>query len=302
MGQGQLAWSTIALLLLLSVIWGANMAAIKLASQDMSPLFMAGLRSLVASLCLWAWLRRRGLAVFPSARQAWHGLVVGILFGAEFACIYVGINHTLASRTVLLVYTAPFFVALGAHFWLGDDRLVMAKALGLLLAFAGVGTLFVGGGQTLAGGQLLGDALSLLAGVLWAATTLYIKRFLVGQARPVQTLFYQLAFSVPLLFLCSLIWEPRALLGFSWLLAGSLFYQCIIVAFLSFLWWFRLVDRYPVSLLHGFTFFTPILGVFLSGVILLGEPLTARLLVALGLVSLGMVLVNRQGRGAPRGA
>lgn len=301
MRPGQLGWGTIGLLLLLSLLWGANMGAIKLASQEMSPLFMAGLRSLVASLCLWVWMRRRGLAVFPAPGLFWHGLAVGLLFGGEFACIYVGINHTLASRTVLLVYTAPFFVALGAHWWLKGDRLSTAKALGLLLAFAGVGLLFVGQWEVLLGGQLLGDGLSLLAGLLWAATTLYIKLFLVGKARPVQVLFYQLAFSIPFLFACSLIWETQPVRGLSWPLAANLFYQCIIVAFLSFLWWFRLVDRHPVSLLHGFTFFTPILGVFISGVLLLGEPLTWRLLSALALVSLGMVLVNRQSGAPPAG-
>lgn len=250
---------------------------------------------MVASLCLWVWMRRRGLSILPGQGILLHGIMVGLLFGGEFACSYVGTNHTLASRTVLLVYTAPFFVALGAHWWIPSDRLSSFKAQGLLLAFGGVGLLFVGQWEVLWGGQLLGDALSLLAGVLWATTTLYIKLFLVGKARPVQVLFYQLAFFIPLLFACSLIWESLAVRGFSWPLAASLFYQCVIVAFLSFLWWFRLVDRYPVSLLHGFTFFTPILGVFISDVLLLGEPLTWRLLTALALASLGMVLVNKPG-------
>lgn len=44
MQPGALGWSTIGLLLLLSTLWGANMGAIKLASQEMSPLFMVGLR------------------------------------------------------------------------------------------------------------------------------------------------------------------------------------------------------------------------------------------------------------------
>jgi len=73
----------------------------------------------------------------------------------------------------------------------------------------------------------------------------------------------------------------------------ALAYQCIIVAFLSYLVWFELVHRYAVSLLHAFSFFTPVLGVLISGVIILGEPLHASVVVALVLVSLGMVIVNR---------
>jgi len=78
----------------------------------------------------------------------------------------------------------------------------------------------------------------------------------------------------------------------SWTGAFSVFYQCIIVAFLSYLVWFELISRYPVSLLHAFTFFTPVLGVLISGVIIMGEPISSNLVAALIMVCLGMVLVN----------
>jgi len=74
----------------------------------------------------------------------------------------------------------------------------------------------------------------------------------------------------------------------------SVFYQCIIVAFLSYLVWFELIHRYPVSLLHAFTFFTPVFGVFLSGALIMGEIISPSMVVALTLVSLGMILVNRK--------
>jgi drug/metabolite transporter (DMT)-like permease len=64
------------------------------------------------------------------------------------------------------------------------------------------------------------------------------------------------------------------------------------VASVSFIFWFELIHRYPVSLLHAFTFFVPVFGVFLSGALMLGEAITLRLIIALTLVSLGMVMVN----------
>jgi MFS family permease len=72
----------------------------------------------------------------------------------------------------------------------------------------------------------------------------------------------------------------------------SLFYQCVIVAFLSYLAWFVLVSRHPVSLLHAFSFFTPVFGVIISGVLILGEAIGPNLIAALMMVSAGMVLVN----------
>ena len=61
----------------------------------------------------------------------------------------------------------------------------------------------------------------------------------------------------------------------------------------SYLVWFMLIHRYPASLLHAFSFFTPVFGVFLSGVLILGEEIHGGLVVSLLLVSTGMILVNR---------
>lgn len=294
MYQGALQWRPIGVLLLLALTWGANMAVIKIGGHELAPLFMAGLRSLVSSACVLVWMMVKGIPVFPSKWHFLHGMVIGVLFGAEFGFIYVGLEYTLASRTYVLVYTAPVFVALGAHFFLKNDRLNLWKTLGLVSAFAGIVILFLGDLGSLSLDALPGDLMALAAGALWGATTVYIKRYLSEQAVPLQTLFYQVFFSTPLLLFMSWLMEDQVVLGFSLMTAFSVFYQCIIVAFVSFLVWFELIHRYPVSLLHSFSFFTPVFGVFLSGALILGELMRPNLVLALALVSIGLVMVNRQ--------
>jgi len=142
MEESRLQWQPIAILMILALIWGANMASIKIAARDMAPLFMAGVRSLVASIGLFIWMKIKRIKVFPSRTILFHGLVVGALFGIEFGLIYEGLAYTLASRVYVLVYTAPFFAALGAHFFLQGDRLNPWKAAGLSIAFLGVVALF----------------------------------------------------------------------------------------------------------------------------------------------------------------
>jgi len=170
------------------------------------------------------------------------------------------------------------------------------KAVGLILAFAGVVTLFKRDLGSLSFSALPGDLMALAAGVMWGATTVYLKKYLSHRTLPLQTLFYQVFFSAPLLFLVSFVIEDPIVSGFSLVTGFSVFYQCIIVAFISYLAWFELIHRYPVSLLHAFSFFTPVFGVFLSGALILGEVITPCLIVALILISTGMVLVNRQPR------
>jgi len=294
MYKAQLRWQPIAILLVLALIWGANMAIIKIGAREIPPLLMAALRSAVASVCLYIWIKSKKVPLFPSASILFHGIVVGLLFGSEFAFIYVGLQHTLASRTYVLLYTTPFFVAVGAHFFLKGDRLNPWKAAGLVFAFAGVVTLFMKDLGTFSLNTLPGDLMIVTGGVLWASTTIYLKKYLAHRTVPLQTLFYQVFFSAPLLFLISVAFEDPVLSGLSWVGGFSMFYQCIIVAFLSYLVWFELIHRYPVSLLHGFSFFTPVFGVFLSGALIMGEVITPTLLTSLVLVSLGMVLVNRR--------
>jgi drug/metabolite transporter (DMT)-like permease len=255
---------------------------------------MAGVRSLVASICLYIWMKAKGIDIFPSKGILLHGIVIGLLFGAEFGFIYVGLKYTLASRTYVLVYTAPFFVALEAHFFLKGDRLNIWKAAGFILAFAGVVALFLRDLGPFSISTLSGDLMALAGGALWGSTTVYLKKHLSHRTVPLQTLFYQVFFSAPLLLLMSMALEDPIMSGFSFDTGFSVFYQCIVVAFLSYLVWFELIHRYPVSLLHAFSFFTPVFGVFLSGALILGEAMTLSLIVALTLVCLGMVLVNCQ--------
>ena len=294
--RAQLRWQPIAVLLIIAMIWGSNMAFVKLAMQDITPLFMAGIRSLVAAACLCIWMKAKGQALFPSGIIIFHGIVAGLLFGAEFGLIFVGLKYTLASRGSVILYVAPFVAAIGAHFFLVDDRFNLWKGCGLMLAFGGLVVLFMKRLGTFSFQALPGDILFLIAGAAWGATTVYIKKYLASRAEPLQVLFFQLLFSAPFLFGLSLSLEDQVVTGFSLLTAFSMFYQCIIVAFLSYLAWFVLVSRYPVSLLHAFSFFTPVFGVIISGVLILGEAISPNLIVALIMVSLGMVFVNYKPR------
>jgi len=293
--RAQLRWQPVAFLLLLALTWGANMAFVKIGAREISPLFMAGLRSLVAAFCLYIWMKLKGIDLFPTRMILIHGIAIGIMFGVEFGLIYVGLQYTTASRTYILLYSAPFFVALGAHLFLRGDKLNVWKSAGLIVAFCGITILFMRGDMgTFTLGSLPGDVMALLAGAVWGATTVYVKKFLAQRTLPLQTLFYQVCFSAPPLLIAGLIFEDPVVSGFSVMTAFSVFYQCIIVAFLSYLVWFELIHRYPVSLLHAFSFFTPVFGVLLSGALILGELISMKLIVALVLVSLGTVLVNRR--------
>lgn len=188
------------LLVLVCLIWGGNIVSIKISNQGLPPLLAAGIRSGVVAALLWAYARLKKAPVRLRGRDFPHGVVIGVLFGLDFLFLYWGTTFTHASRAVLFLYTHPFWVAIGAHFFLPDDRLTGVKGGGLVLAFAGLVAIFGSRSETLGPLFWLGDLMEMAAAIFWAATTLYIKKVVQGrQVTHYQTLFAQILYSIPVL-------------------------------------------------------------------------------------------------------
>lgn len=283
------------LMLLLCAAWGVQQVAVKVAIPGVAPLLQAALRSLGAVLLLALWCAWRRIPLFGSDATLRPGLLAASLFAAEFAFIYWGLDYTLASRGVIFLYTAPFFVALGATWLLPGERLRLPQWAGLAAAFAGIAMLFADSLRLPSGRELIGDAMMLVAAVFWAATTLTVKASVLNRVSAEKTLFYQLAGSALLLAAASLGCGESWRLHLTPLIVASLAYQAVLVAGISFLVWFWLVKHYPATQLSAFSFMTPLFGV-LAGSLLLGEPLSAALIGALLLVGSGIWLVNRPAR------
>jgi len=278
-------------MMVVTLIWAFNYTAVKYSNEGVSPVFASALRSLIAAICGVIYCVRRGEKLFHTDIMLFHGFIVGLLFGLEFACIYFGLLYTDAGRSAVFVYLSPFVVTIGAHFFLRGDRLTLLKMLGLVLAFAGIFVVFQGKPKAAKSTMLLGDILQIAAAVFWGATTVYIKKFMAEKIHPINTFLYQLVFSIPILLIVSLILESRWIYRIDLTIVASLFYQSVINAFISLVIWFKLIHEYSVSRLTAFTFFTPIFGV-LFGIVLLGEEFTRSLMVGLPLVCLGIFIVN----------
>jgi drug/metabolite transporter (DMT)-like permease len=286
-----LSLGAIALMLMLCLSWGFNQIAIKLALPEIPPMLQAMIRSAGGLLVMLLIARLRGAKIFVSDGTLGAGLFAGVLFGIEFVLIFRGLLLTSASRAVVFLYTAPFFVALGSYQFLGE-RLRASQWGGLALSFAGV-ALAIGVPQANVDANVLwGDLMIVGGGALWAATTLIAKGTALRKAPPEKALGYQVAVSIPILGLAAWLSGetmtrvpgPLAL----WLMA----YQAFWVVGLTFLLWFMLVQSYSASKLSAFTFITPLFGVAASYFIL-HDTLTLAFGAAALLVIAGLYLVNR---------
>lgn len=282
-----------ALLVMVCLLWGGNMVSIKISNRGIPPLMAATVRSVIAAVLVMTYSRLKGKNVLLRGSDIKHGVIIGVLFGLDFLFLYWGTLFTNASRAIMFLYTHPFWVALGAHFLLPDDRLNSGKIAGLILAFGGLLSVFGSRSAELGHLYWVGDLMLVAAAIFWAATTLYIKKTMAGrQISHYQTLFAQLVYSIPVLGLGWFVVEGGQGVTLSMTVALAFIYQSIVIAFFSYVLWFWMIHTFPVSRLAAFTFLTPIFGVILGGIVL-GDPLPVALWIGLGCIAAGIYMVNK---------
>ena len=285
----------IALLVACCLFWGFQQVLVKATLPEVPPVLQAAIRFMGATALLWLWCQRRGVALFERDGTLAAGLLAGVLFCGEFVCIYVGLQHTTASRLTLFLYTSPFWVSLLLPLFVPTERLRAVQWLGLALAFAAVAFALQDGLHTdgATGAIGLGDALALASGALWAFTTVVIRTTRLASISPEKLLYYQVAMSAVLLPFVSVelgeVWQFN-LSAFAW---GSLAIQTVAGAFASYLVWMWLLRHYPATRLGSFVFLTPVFAM-VFGAWWLGETVSTHTLAALVAVAAGIVLVNKK--------
>lgn len=271
-----------------------NQIIIKLVNEGLQPVFFAGVRSLLAIFCLWGWLVWRGRPPRLERRYLGVGLIVGAAFAAEFLFLFMALDLTTVTRTSIILYSMPLWLAFAAHFVLPGERTGPVKALGLALAFAGVvwAILDRSGGQGQA--SLAGDMCALAAAWCWAAIALLARGSRLAEMRADMQLFWQVLVSAPLLLLAAPFFGPL-IRDLQPIHIAGLVFQAVAVVSAGFMFWLWILSVYPAASVASFSFLTPIFGVGL-GWLLLGEHAGPAILGAAALVAAGILLINRPAR------
>ena len=273
----------------IALLLAFNQVVIKVTGTGFGPVFQAGLRSVGAFLFLLAWMWFFGKRIELPRAAIWGGALSGLLFTIEFVCIFLALDLTTVSRSSILFYSMPVWLALAGHLLLPGEKLSRMRILGLSLAMGGIVVAFADrdGGHV----SLTGDLLALTAAVCWAAIALVVRMTDLSKASAEMQLMCQLVVSGPLLLLVAPFFgemirdlQPIHLAGLA--------FQAIGVVGLGFLAWFKLLAIYQAGGVASFSFLSPVLAVLL-GWALLGEQIGLQIWAALALVAAGIYLINR---------
>jgi drug/metabolite transporter (DMT)-like permease len=281
----------IALVLALCMTWGVQQVALKGVAANVAPTLQLAIRFAGASIVFGIWvLVHEGRRAFQDGTLP-SGLLLGAMFAVEFIFVGQSLVYTTAAHSIVFLYTAPIFTALGLQF-LPEEKLSRLQWLGIAVAFAGIVAAFLGPGRRPASALLRGDALALVAGASWGLSNVVLRRSRVGGAKTAKTVLYQVSTAAIVLgTFAAFTGQTRIELTPMTVLA--LAFQTMGIAIASYLVWFWLLRQYLTSRLMLLSLLTPLFGV-IFGAAFMGDPITPRFAFGGALVLAGISIVTLQ--------
>jgi drug/metabolite transporter (DMT)-like permease len=269
--------------------WGTNWPVTKLIVQDVTPLWATALRCMIASAALAPLLWMQGDFIFPKRGDLPVVFCTSILHLVAFsALIAIGLQFVPAGRAIVLGYTTPLWVAIGAAIFLAEE-ITRRRAIGIGFGLAGLAVIF--NPQTLNWGDrnaLFGSGLILVAAFCWAGNIVYVRahRWI---STPFQLVFWQVLLAAALLSVIAWFVDGPPHIAWTGRLIGLLLFSGIVcTAFAN--WAMTMVNRsLPAVTTSLWLLATPLLGI-VSATAILHEPLEPSLFLAMTLIIGGIAL------------
>ncbi len=201
--------ATYILLLLLMMIWGFNVIAIKLVVNYFEPVTITAFRILTAGIVVLIVLAAKK-EFRKMTRQQLVYVTIGSLTGitGHHYFLSMGLTMTTASNTGLIIALVPLMTSLLAIVFLGD-RLTLLRFIGIFLGLIGVSFIVLNGSGELSSISR-GDFYIFLCVLAQAVSFIYIKKATETMDARLITFWMQIIGAV-FLFLISLKMEPQGL-------------------------------------------------------------------------------------------
>lgn len=273
------------------VLWGTTFLAIRIAVEELPPLFAAGSRFFVAGVLLYAFMRARG-AASPSLRQ-WRSLTIMalLMFVAEYGPLFWAEKYVASGVVSVLAATLPILTMILEMLILREQRMRPMLALAVLIGFAGVAVLLMPGGR-----QHIEfvPCLAILAGATtWSLGSVLTRSMELPKSRPVTAGAAMMLGGAMLLAISAGFGEMHPFPHISLRATLALLYLIVfgsLLAFTAFVW---LLAHMPATRVSSHAYVNPIVAVAL-GYFAAGEIITWRIIAGSVLVLVSVFLILRR--------
>lgn len=273
------------------VLWGTTFLAIRIAVEELPPLFAAGARFFTAGVVLYGFmLARRETA--PTLRQ-WRSLTIMalLMFVAEYGPLFWAEKYVPSGVVSVLAATLPILTMILEMLILRQQRMRPMLALAVLIGFAGVAILLMPGGRL---HIALVPCLAILAGATtWSLGSVLTRSMELPESRPVTAGAAMMLGGAMLLAISAGFGEMHPFPHISLRAGLAVLYLIIfgsLLAFTAFVW---LLAHMPATRVSSHAYVNPIVAVAL-GYFAAGEVITARIIGGSLLVLVSVFLILRR--------
>lgn len=280
--SGSIAGRHLALLVVMNLIWGANLISSKIGVGQFPPILFTAMRFGSLALFLLPLLK-----IYPGQMKNlfWAALLTG---PAAFSLLFVGLSKAEDAATVAIANQmgVPFSTLLSI--WLLGETIRWRRRLGISLAFGGM-VIISFDPRVLQYWE--GLALVVLSCFFSSLGLIFVKRLHGIKALELQAWIAVVGGAGLLLLSLSLeTGQWTAMQTADWTGWAALAFTTLMSSLVAHTAWYYLVSKYPVTSLSPITLLSPLFGVFF-GVTLLDDQLTTRMLLGGAVTLVGVFIV-----------
>lgn len=278
---------TLWLVIFLVTIWGINWPLTKLVLPDVPPILFSGLRTLIGGLILLFFAMKHVERLQWKRNMKFYIILALLNIVGYYGLQTLGIGYLPAGLFSTIVFLQPILLGVFSWLWLGE-KLNTMKVIGLILGFAGVAVISLGG---LEGNlSVTGIILAIASALCWALGTIYMKKN-NQQLDSLWTVTMQLIMGGIILMVIGSTTESWSDIHWSALFIEVLLFISLFVIAGGWMVYFKLIDSGEVSTVGTYTFMIPVLSNIFS-IWILHEAVTLSLFIGLVMIAFSIALVN----------
>ncbi len=271
------------------ILWGTTFLAIRVAVEELPPLFAAGTRFFVAGAVLFLFMRIKGQA-WPTLIQ-WRNLAIMalLMFVVEYGPLFWAEKYVPSGIAAVLAATIPILTML-SEVALRQRPFRWMLLVSTLLGFCGVAILMLRGGAQSFG---LLPCFAILAGSIgWALGSVLTRSMEMPKSRPLTAGVAMMLGGATLLGLSGIFGELQPFPHISLRAGGALLYLIVVGSLLAFTAYVWLLGHFSAGRLASYAYVNPIVAVALAYFIA-REPVTLQTLAGSALVLVSVFLILR---------
>lgn len=273
------------------ILWGTSFLAIRIAVQEVPPLFAAGIRFFVAGVLLYGFMRLRGRPR-PTGAQWRSFAIIGLLmFVAEYGPLFWAEQYVPSGIASVLEATLPLITMLLETLVFRRHRFSWRLLVAILVGFCGVGALLLRNEEQHFG--MLPYVAILAGATAWSLGSVLNRSLDLPESKALTAGAAMMLGGGTLLVVSASFGELHPFPHVSIRAGLALLYLVIcgsLLGFTAFVW---LLARMPATRVASHAYVNPVVAVAL-GYFVAGEIITTRTLIGTALVLASVVLILRK--------